>query len=531
MASSPLPSFRRRALSLSSFNVPRRYHTPIFVLQAMCLVPALLGFFHQFSRAWNPPTFDPTHLFHVKSTPLIYYVSILWCLLVGYWSWILTTSMARRWLYRYQVTNVMGRLLLLNTTNWVGTLWVYRSYGPDQPIWTWMVVSGALLVANVGKLIWSATVDARAKYQKTDLKKTSQDIHYRSTVVRVLVMPLMAVLFITMFAMLFQVGRMRATAAPLHMTIDAKPHPAFTDPDHLRVMVFVLSAWTPKSLEKRRIFRETTMQLLGDTHPQVDFHVQFVIGHPPTDQVRAAMSAQIEQEMAEFGDVQILDTSDKYEDLSKKVYAAMEWMDQYQFDYLVKTDDDIFVRWDTISQELHRLGPQQRYWQGLAYWNIPPIRDTSNKNSEMDYTLPLFPPYTAGALYILSRDVVRLVAGVGGPRLFVKNEDQNLGIWLFPYNIRPIHDRRIQQIDACEEDMIAKHFGDFGEEGAIGGTMYDMLNNLRGGRKMCQGFRVNVCAMCYPCNGKGTNWREWGFACNDVKGVTLLNLPELTLID
>lgn len=163
--------------------------------------------------------------------------------------------------------------------------------------------------------------------------------------------------------------------------------------------------------------------------------------------------------------------------------------------------------------------------------NIPPIRNTENKNGELVYPLPIFPPYTAGALYILSRDVVHLVAGVKGPRMFVKNEDQNLGIWLFPFNILPIHDRRIQQIDVCENDMIGKHFGDFSEPDAIGGTMYDMLNNLRNSRKMCHGFKTSVCGMCYPCHGKGNHWRDWGFDCDERKGITLLNSPQLTIME
>lgn len=115
--------------------------------------------------------------------------------------------------------------------------------------------------------------------------------------------------------------------------------------------------------------------------------------------------------------------------------------------------------------------------------------------------------------------------------MFVKNEDQNLGIWLFPFNILPIHDRRIQQIDVCENDMIGKHFGDFGEPDAIGGTMYDMLDNLKSGRKMCHGFKTSVCGMCYPCHGKGNHWRDWNFDCDDKKGVTLLNLPQLTIME
>ncbi|KAI8089162.1 galactosyltransferase-domain-containing protein [Halteromyces radiatus] len=559
MATPHLPSFRRRALSLSSLNVPRRYHWPISLLQYMCLVPAIIGFLHHLSRAWSPPLYDATHLFNMKSTPLIYCVAILWCLLAGYWSWILTTSMVRRWLYQYEVSNAVIRLVILNGINWTLSIWIHRIYGPDQPVMTWMVICGVLLFSNIFKLIWTAATSMDSKYRgkattssssstvsslnNFKMGKGGEELHYKSTVVRVLVLPLTVVVFVTMFAMLYQVGQMRSTAGPIHMDIIAKPHPAFQqqeqqsmnnkNEDNLRVMVVVLSAWTPKSLEKRKTFRETTMQLIpkAEDQPGVTFFVQFVIGQPPTEQVRTTMGPLIDQEIQQYHDVLMLNTSDKYEDLSQKVYSAMEWTDQYQFDYLLKTDDDIFVRWDTISKELKAIGPQQGYWQGLAYWNIPPIRNTDNKNNEMNYPLPIFPPYTAGALYIVSRDIVRLITGVGGPRLFVKNEDQNLGIWLFPYNIRPIHDRRIQQIDACEEDMIAKHFGDFGEPGAIGGTMQDMLANIQQGRKMCQGFRTSVCAMCYPCHNKGTNWRDWNFDCHDKKGVTLLHPGPLTLVD
>ncbi|CAO3589075.1 unnamed protein product [Absidia cylindrospora] len=481
--------------------------------------------------------------------------------------------MVRRWLYQYEVSNAMIRLVILNGLNWTLTTWICRFNGPDQPVVTWMIICGVLLLSNVLKLVWTAATSIETKYRGKAAAQSStsstpgsigtnsvinglkmakgDELHYKSTVVRVLVLPLTVVVFVTMFAMLNQVGRMRTSVAPVHMDITAKPHPAFQQlssvnsddddnrssntlntNDNLRVMVAVLSAWTPKSFEKRKTFRETTMQLIPDAQQSgVTFHVQFIIGQPPTEHIRTTMGSLIDQEIQHHHDVLMLDTSDKYEDLSQKVYGAMEWMDEYQFDYLMKTDDDIFIRWDTISKELKELGPQERYWQGLAYWNIPPIRDTNNKNSELNYPLPLFPPYTAGALYIISRDVVHLIAGVGGPRLFVKNEDQNLGIWLFPYNIRPIHDRRIQQIDACEDDMIAKHFGEFNEPGAIGGTMQDMLENLRQGRNMCKGFRTNVCAMCYPCHNKGTNWREWNFDCHDAKGVTLLHPGALTLVD
>lgn len=305
--------------------------------------------------------------------------------------------MVRRWLYQYEVSNAVIRLVIMNGLNWTLSTWICRLYGPDQPVVTWMVICSVLLLSNVCKLMWTAATSVDSKYRgkaatsapASSASSTSaaqsvvngfklargEELHYKSTVVRVLVLPLTVVVFVTMFAMLYQIGRMRASVKPVHMDISAKPHPAFqsavnnNDNDNLRVMVAVLSAWTPKSIEKRKTFRETTMQLIPDAqHSGVTFHVQFIIGQPPTDHVRATMGTLIDDEIKRYNDVLMLDVSDKYEDLSQKVYGAMEWMDDYQFDYLMKTDDDIFLRWDTISQELKSLGPQERYWQGLAYW-------------------------------------------------------------------------------------------------------------------------------------------------------------------
>lgn len=80
------------------------------------------------------------------------------------------------------------------------------------------------------------------------------------------------------------------------------------------------------------------------------------------------MGPSITRENEIYNDILIVPSSDLYNDLSRKVYKALEWTNDYNFDFLVKTDDDIFVRWDTIGQELATLGPQRFYWRGLGYW-------------------------------------------------------------------------------------------------------------------------------------------------------------------
>ncbi|GAN07125.1 beta-1,3-galactosyltransferase 6-like [Mucor ambiguus] len=531
MATHGIPSaFKERGpLSSASINVPRRLRLPILLLRLLCLVPSIIGVYNNILHS-SIQSSEHSGLFENKSTPLIHKVALLWCILAGYWSWILTTSMLKRWLHYYEISSAIVRLITLNVINWSVSAYLSSHYGIDQPIWKWMTVCLIFFVSNVLKITLAAT----PKYYSRTEDIEGPRINHKSTFVRVLILPLTVVVFITMFASLYQVSQMRKESAVLseqRMVMPvAQRHPQLAESE-VRVMVFVLSAWTAKSVDKRKVFRETTLKLMPKDNEHISYFYTFILGQPPNEKVKSTIGPLVEQEIKEHNDVLILPCSDKYEDLSKKVYAAFEWADNYDFDYFVKTDDDIFVRWDTVSKEMELAGRMQRYWRGLAYWNIPPIRNSENKNGELVYPLPIFPPYTAGALYILSRDIVHLVAGVKGPRMFVKNEDQNLGIWLFPFNILPIHDRRIQQIDVCENDMIGKHFGDFGEADAIGGTMYDMLDNLRNGRKMCAGFKTSVCGMCYPCHGKGNHWKDWNFDCDDRRGVTLLNLPQLTVME
>lgn len=48
-------------------------------------------------------------------------------------------------------------------------------------------------------------------------------------------------------------------------------------------------------------------------------------------------------EINKYGDTMILNSKDKYEGISEKVYIYIKWMNQYKFDYLMKTDDVIFI--------------------------------------------------------------------------------------------------------------------------------------------------------------------------------------------
>lgn len=190
--------------------------------------------------------------------------------------------------------------------------------------------------------------------------------------------------------------------------------------------------------------------------------------------------SDLEDEAQVYGDILRVDVLESYNTLSEKVCALVEWAAQQSFDYFLKTDHDIFLRLDTIMAELSELGPRDNYWRGFAWHDVPPISDNSDKNKELAYELGKFPPYTAGALHILSANLVRSLSS-DLPRRYYQNEDQSLGIWLLPFNVTPIHDTRIQQWDVCHPSMIVKH--PLSPE-----RMRIMYDNIMSNRDLCQGL-------------------------------------------
>jgi len=316
----------------------------------------------------------------------------------------------------------------------------------------------------------------------------------------------------------------------------------------LRILVLVTSSWTDRSRTNRQTFRDTSVRLFPRSTSSLSITYRFLLGTPPSPRTAAKYGPGVELEASTYDDMLLVPAQDSYEHLSYKVYEGFKWARDIDVDYVLKTDDDILLRMDILAKELKQLGKRREYWKGFAYWyelslkhstlyrvadarrfhrDIPAIKDASNKNADFDYELSTFPPYTAGALHILSHDLVSLITPPSAPRRFTVNEDQSLGIWLFPFGIRPIHDHRIQQGQVCENDMIAKHFGGQYKEPTDYGAR-EMYSNIIHGRKPCEGFLQRWCGVCYPsCRKRDNHWRDWGFACDEIKGATLATRPSV----
>lgn len=161
-------------------------------------------------------------------------------------------------------------------------------------------------------------------------------------------------------------SQIAATGVPLSGfgSKDVAPLASRLPGSRIVISVIVLSSATPQGRVNRQLFRDTTLKLFPSPRNQaVTVQYRFVIGHPPE-----AALADILREHDVANDLLIFDdVSDTADGKSKKLYKAIEWADTLEFDYLVKTEDDVLVRMDILSGELFKLGPQNFYWKGLVF--------------------------------------------------------------------------------------------------------------------------------------------------------------------
>ncbi|GAA6033746.1 hypothetical protein JCM8097_004410 [Rhodosporidiobolus ruineniae] len=554
-----------------------RIWTPVLVfLQVLSVIPGLIGFIYSAHRFWSPSHLvwlsstweasgNAVGITSARSTRLDWFVSGMWALATAYFTFQLARGLLRRWLVYYSMGPTIIRVISLQAICWPLTLTTHRVLSFDQPVAAWCVCATTAAISNVIQTwvtsniverkdrrnqqrwkIYSAVVTAvLGPGIRTDKYRKGERVVSWKRVLWGTVLPFALLSWSTSAALLWQqysaryhggggisLGRPLLNGSyfpsPSSAALPARTLNTVPDLDHsanIRIMVLVTSSWTNRSLTNRHTFRETSVRLFPRSTPALSVSYRFLLGAAPSPQTAARAGPGIEAEADEFGDVLVVPAHDDYDHLSQKIYEGWRWASELDVDYVFKTDDDILLRMDVLAKEFVQLGRRNEYWRGFAYWDIPAIKDASNKNADFSYDLATFPPYTAGALHILSKDLVDLIAPPSTPRRFVKNEDQNLGLWLYPSGIRPIHDVRIQQAQVCENDMIAKHFGSqYREPNGIGPR--EMYANIIAGRKQCEGLLQDWCGVCYPsCRKRKNHWSNWGFACDDIKGATLSSRP------
>ena len=187
-------------------------------------------------------------------------------------------------------------------------------------------------------------------------------------------------------------------------------------------------------IERRYTIRETWMQNLPK-----GVVGKFVIG---TAGITKEDMRLLEKENKQHNDIMILaDLHDTYGSLTVKLIHMFKWLDNHaDYQYVLKADDDTFVRLDALMKEL-KTKPRTKFYWGFFDGRAHVHRH--GKWSEPDFMLcDRYLPYALGGGYVLSADLVHYVV-TNIPYLRKYNaEDVSLGTWLAATDIKREHDPR-----------------------------------------------------------------------------------------
>ena len=222
----------------------------------------------------------------------------------------------------------------------------------------------------------------------------------------------------------------------------------------LRLVILILS--TPSGSLRRNAIRGTWMH---DTPSNlVKLTMKFIVG---TQDLIPDQLTPLTKEVNMFHDLLFLpDHKETYSNLTGKVLSSLVWADQsLDFDYLVKADDDSYVRIPPLNSALHKMNcPPDLYW---GYFNGQSIPETSGRWAEKHWTIcPHYLPYAMGGGYVLSRHLVHIISRYHEQFKLYSNEDVSMGSWLAPFHVTYQHDLRFNTEAAshgCNNNYIISH--------------------------------------------------------------------------
>lgn len=174
-----------------------------------------------------------------------------------------------------------------------------------------------------------------------------------------------------------------------------------------RYRLIVLALTAPGNSERRNTIRKTWLS----EKPASEVKSLFSIG---LVNVKPEEKDTLESENKKYNDLILLPKLfDTYVTITKKVLQSFVHIyENYDFDFLLKVDDDSFVVLDLIIKELFRW--QNKGTRAELYWGYFDGRARVKRNGpwkETDWFLcDHYLPYALGGGYVLSYNLVKFIA-------------------------------------------------------------------------------------------------------------------------
>lgn len=227
-----------------------------------------------------------------------------------------------------------------------------------------------------------------------------------------------------------------------------------------RLLMLVGVFSTGNNFKRRMALRRTWMQY--EAVRSGDVAVRFFIGFDKNAQVNLELWREVEA----YGDIQLMPFVDYYSLITLKTVAICIFGTKIlPAKYIMKTDDDAFVRIDEVLSGV-KSRPATGLLYGLISFDSSPHRDKDSKwhISEEEWPNATYPPWAHGPGYVISRDIAKfIVRGHQNRSLkLFKLEDVAMGIWIEQFSkggkeVQYINEERFYN-SGCESNYILAHY-------------------------------------------------------------------------
>ncbi|XP_065900989.1 beta-1,3-galactosyltransferase 6-like [Dysidea avara] len=199
--------------------------------------------------------------------------------------------------------------------------------------------------------------------------------------------------------------------------------------------LLILVPIRPQALEQRTLIRTTWYKGFSDSK---DVMLRYLMG---SKGLNASDISRLHDENRQYKDLVFMeDFEEGIRVLTNKTALLFKWAyENVDYTYLMKCDDDSFVYVHNTIIELRKRQTTGRLYYGVMVFNTAPILDPKDKWKDTTWDLAkTYLPYARGGCYILSADLIMLIAKEFHHLKWHLNEDVSVGSWLagFDYERR-----------------------------------------------------------------------------------------------
>ncbi|KAK4479748.1 hypothetical protein RD792_015280 [Penstemon davidsonii] len=174
----------------------------------------------------------------------------------------------------------------------------------------------------------------------------------------------------------------------------------------------------------------------------------------PDQHARKEVNLELMKEAEFFGDIVIVPYMDNYDLVVLKTVAICEYgIRTVAAKYIMKCDDDTFVRIDAVMMEVKKIQRGRSFYIGNINYYHRPLRHGKWAVTYEEWPEEAYPPYANGPGYVVSSDIAQYT-------LF-KMEDVSMGMWVEQFNsTRPVeyvHSLKFCQF-GCIEGYYTAHY-------------------------------------------------------------------------